>query len=158
MRRRIGLTDPRAEQCGSPDQPKPVATKHLMQHEGVRPMSEQDQNTEVVKKRTLVILGASAVLVVGTLFAFTPNASAAPHRFTADLEGSNEVPGPGDPKAIARATVTVDDATNRVCVATLGNIWWPDTTECHIHQGAAGATGGVVVDFMDRPDTCVTAD
>ena len=121
-------------------------------------MSEQDQNIEVVKKRTLVILGSSAVLIVGTLFAFTPNASAAVHTFTADIEGSNEVPGPGDPKASARATVTVDEATNRVCVATLGNIWWPDTTEYHIHQGAAGATGGVVVDFMDRPDTCVTGD
>lgn len=121
-------------------------------------MSEQNENTEVIKNRTLVILGASAGLAVGTLFAFTPNASAAPHRFTADIEGSNEVPGPGDPKASARATVTVDDATNRVCVATVGNIWWPDTTEYHIHQGAAGATGGVVVDFMDRYDTCVTAD
>jgi hypothetical protein len=121
-------------------------------------MSEHDHNTGVVKKRMGVILGASAVLVVGTLFAFTPKASASPHTFTADLEGSNEVPGPGDPKASARATVTVDDATNRVCVATLGNIWWPDTTEYHIHQGAAGATGGVVVDFMDRPDTCVTGD
>jgi len=121
-------------------------------------MSEQNRNVEVVRKRTLVFVGSSAVLVAGTLFAFTPNASAAPHVFTADLEGNNEVPGPGDPKASARATVTVDNATNRVCVTTLSSVWWPDTLKYHIHQGAAGAAGPVVVDFMGQQDTCVAGD
>jgi hypothetical protein len=121
-------------------------------------MSEQDQNTGVVKKRALVILVASTVLLVGTLFAFTPNASAFPHTFTAHLDGANEVPGPGDPKANATATIVIDDATNRICVTTLSTIWWPDTLKYHIHQGAAGTAGPVVVDFMAKQDTCVTGD
>ena len=65
--------------------------------------------------------------------------------FTAVLKGSNESNG-GDPDGAGAATITIDVANNQICVdsATL-NLGTVSAT--HIHQGAAGAGGPVVVDF-----------
>ncbi|MFW2382870.1 MAG: spondin domain-containing protein, partial [Acidimicrobiales bacterium] len=63
--------------------------------------------------------------------------------------GSTEVPDPGDPDALSLAFVNVfdhgDEGTLEVCVSVSTTI--QDPTMVHIHQGAAGVAGPVVVDF-----------
>lgn len=62
------------------------------------------------------------------------------------LGGAEEVPNPGDPDGTGAAAVTIDPATNEVCwdirVANIAT-----ATAAHIHRGARGASGPVVVDF-----------
>jgi len=66
--------------------------------------------------------------------------------FTVTLTGANEFPGPGDTDGTGTATLTVNRTTGQVCVnATTTNL--DGLTAMHIHQGAAGAAGSVVVDF-----------
>ncbi|MBT8241424.1 MAG: CHRD domain-containing protein, partial [Acidimicrobiia bacterium] len=63
--------------------------------------------------------------------------------------GSTEVPDPGDPDALSLAFVDVfdhgDEGTLEVCVFVSTTI--QDPTMVHIHRGAAGVAGPVVVDF-----------
>ncbi|HKY75096.1 MAG TPA: CHRD domain-containing protein [Acidimicrobiia bacterium] len=63
----------------------------------------------------------------------------------ATLSGAEEVPGPGANPAVGAALV--DIAGTKVCSdlkATMGE----KPTKAHIHQGAKGASGPVVVDLM----------
>ena len=64
---------------------------------------------------------------------------------TATMDGAAEVPGPGDANALGSAAVTVDQVSNTVCyalhVVNLGEI----PTAAHIHRGAVGVAGPVVV-------------
>ncbi len=64
--------------------------------------------------------------------------------FAADLQGDTEVPGPGDPAATGRAEIEsgVDGAWCFDMVATGLD---SDVTDSHIHAGAAGESGPVVV-------------
>ena len=61
--------------------------------------------------------------------------------------GANERPGPGDPDAVGRAVVTINDATNTICVALqITNLDLP-ATGFHIHFGPPDAAGPVVIPF-----------
>ena len=64
--------------------------------------------------------------------------------YTATLNGNNEVPGPGDEDGTGEAEITLNEG--EVCfeieVANIG-----DPTGAHIHAGAAGESGGPVVDL-----------
>ena len=63
----------------------------------------------------------------------------------ATLAGKNEVPK-GDPKATGKAAVTLDAAAGKVCWQfTLTGVKGPNAA--HIHKGAPGTAGGVVVAF-----------
>ncbi len=70
---------------------------------------------------------------------------------TADLSGANEVPsGSGDPNGSGRAVVAFNEATGGVCFnLDLFNVQGT-VGAAHIHEGAAGVNGGVVVD-LDWP-------
>ncbi len=75
---------------------------------------------------------------------------AAEQPYIADLKGSNEVPGPGDPDGLGAATVSfdrLDDADTQVCwdmsYSGIGAL-----TLAHIHSGAAGVAGPPIVDFL----------
>jgi hypothetical protein len=71
-----------------------------------------------------------------------------PDQLTARLLGGNEVP-PADPDGRGRAFV--DTGRTRVCFALLwSNIGAP--IFAHIHRGAAGVNGPVVVLFFDVPE------
>ncbi len=74
---------------------------------------------------------------------------AAEKPYVTQLSGSNEVPGPGDDDGTGAATVSIamiDDTTAEVCWdLAYSNIDAP--TGAHIHEGAAGVAGPVVVDF-----------
>jgi hypothetical protein len=66
---------------------------------------------------------------------------------TATLIGGAEVPGPGDPDAVGSAAVTVDPTAGLVCYTVhVAGIGTP-ATAAHIHEGAVGEAGPVVVPF-----------
>jgi hypothetical protein len=64
---------------------------------------------------------------------------------TATLIGAAEVPGPGDPDAVGSAAVTLDPTTGLECYALhVVNIATP-ATAAHIHDGAVGIAGPIVI-------------
>lgn len=68
---------------------------------------------------------------------------------TATLSGAEEVPGPGDSTATGKATVTLDE--EQVCY-TLSVTGLASATAAHIHKGAAGEAGDVVVPLQAPKD------
>ncbi|HSO51948.1 MAG TPA: CHRD domain-containing protein [Actinomycetes bacterium] len=70
-------------------------------------------------------------------------------RLAATLSGANEVPGPGDPDG--RGLGLVRTGKQRVCFA-LGWTGIAPPIFAHIHVGAAGVAGPVVVLFFDVPE------
>lgn len=84
-------------------------------------------------------------------------------KLSATLTGAAEVPGPGDPDGAGTATVRLRVGQGQVCHSlTVGNITLP-AAAAHIHEGAAGVAGPVVVTLI-TPDAdgsvagCVSAD
>lgn len=87
----------------------------------------------------------------------------------ATLSGANEVdasgnPGAGDPEGSGQATVQLNEATGEVCWnITVTGIALP-AVAAHIHIGAAGTNGAIVVPLAPPPDAtgiseaCTTAD
>lgn len=68
----------------------------------------------------------------------------APVTYSATLTGAAEVPGPGDTDGSGMASVTLDQ--DEVCFEiTVSDI--EEATAAHIHAGAAGESGGPVVNF-----------
>jgi hypothetical protein len=67
--------------------------------------------------------------------------------FTANLNGAQEAPGPGDPDGTGLALLSFDSATNSVdWLIALENVDLP-VTGAHIHLGALGTAGPVRIDF-----------
>ena len=81
--------------------------------------------------------------------------------YVATLSGANEVP-PADPDGEGAAAVTIDPATGEICAdIRVANI--DPAILAHIHRGAAGVNGPVVVPLMTplpNPTSaqCATAD
>jgi hypothetical protein len=98
------------------------------------------------RARHLVASAAVAVTAISTLAAGDATVAAVPRvRVTgAVLTGRAEVPGPGDPDGFGAAGVIVDTVGDKVCyVVAVRGI---DTVlAAHIHRGAAGVAGPVVV-------------
>src|SRR5207244_2848570 len=66
-----------------------------------------------------------------------------------NMRGANEVPGPGDPDAKARAVIRLGGT--EVCF----DLEWSNgvpLTAAHIHVGQAGVAGGVAVTLFSAPD------
>ena len=100
---------------------------------------------------TLGIL-ASLALVGGAL--------AAPTTLTATLAGVTEGDNPGDPDGGGTASITLDPATGEVCwnLTATGTM---AITQSHIHTGAAGVSGGVLIPldtdgFTGSSEGCVS--
>ncbi len=81
----------------------------------------------------------------------------------ATLAGAEEAPDPGDPDGAGTATVVLRSASSEVCwELTASNITLP-AAAAHIHDGARGVAGPVVVP-LSAPDAtgaasgCATAD
>jgi hypothetical protein len=66
--------------------------------------------------------------------------------FNVALFGREEFPGPGDPDGIGGARVTINPTDDEVCVS-IGVAFIQPATMAHIHRGARGTAGPVVVDF-----------
>lgn len=104
-----------------------------------------------------------AALVLTTALATMTSPAAADDAYLiAYMNGANERPGPGDPDALGRATITIDDETNRLCLT----LWWyrvdGTLSGLHIHLGPPTAPGPVVVPFAVPTGTftyqCVTIE
>jgi CHRD domain len=102
-----------------------------------------------------------AVLFAMAVFAVPGVASAGGQVFSTELLGANEVPGPGDPDGSGTAVLTINRGIGEIC--------WTIEVEgidpifaAHIHPGAAGVAGGVLVPLMPNdvfaPTGCVAVD
>jgi CHRD domain len=105
-------------------------------------------NAVIARSRTRDRHLTIAVLAVmlGLLVAMFGNASSvsASRAYFPLLTGSEEVPGPGDPDGEGAAQIDVDPANGTVC-ATWDLVDIDSATAAHIHAGAAGVSGAVVV-------------
>ncbi len=76
-------------------------------------------------------------------------------RLTATLDGSSEVPAPGDPDGAGRATVNLDVSKRQVCFEVfVERIDRP--VGMHVHEGEAGKSGPVVVPLTTPTATDTT--
>jgi probable HAF family extracellular repeat protein len=66
----------------------------------------------------------------------------------ASLQGANEVPGPGSPNGGGTALLTLDPSRNQVCYSLAVAGLAGTVSMAHIHQGAAGLSGPVAVQFL----------
>lgn len=107
---------------------------------------------------------ATAALGAAALFALAAPAAAqtdSGRKLSASLSGAAEVPGPGDPDGTGMFDARVNPGTGQFCYTlTAANI---DTaTMAHIHKGAAGVAGPVVITLMAPADGssegCVTIE
>jgi len=87
-----------------------------------------------------------------------------PLSWTTALSGVAEVPTPGDPDGTGSASITIDSANSQLCYTLfVQNLTLP-AQAAHIHRGAAGEPGDVVVPFDIAPDatgnavSCVVVD
>lgn len=101
-----------------------------------------------------------SLLILGTATSFAQEDTG--RKLTTALTGAAEVPGPGDPDGSGTATIRINQGQNQICwEITVSNI--AVATGAHIHEGAAGASGDVVVG-LTAPDAtgtstgCVDAD
>jgi hypothetical protein len=88
-------------------------------------------------------------------FVGTPT-NANPVALVASLLGKNEVPGPGDTAGGGTALLTLDSSRNTVTYTIAVAGLQGTITMAHIHQGAAGAAGPVVVPFMAPTQGSIT--
>lgn len=70
-------------------------------------------------------------------------------RLYATLTGAAERPGPGDPDAIGRVVITINDAGNQICAAVQFTNATLPTTGMHIHFAPPTSPGPVVVPFSN---------
>ena len=91
---------------------------------------------------------AAAILTTGV-------ARGAVWSLTADLTAEAEVPAPGPEGATGSALIVIDDETNEVCFElSIDGLGKGDAViMAHIHTGAAGVAGGVVVPLFTEPPT-----
>ncbi len=93
-------------------------------------------------RRTALLL-ATPALAVGLAIAPAAAALAATTGASASAKGSNEVGKAGDPKATANAMFTFDTSSHQLCYTVTATSL--QAVAMHIHKGAAGANGPVVV-------------
>jgi hypothetical protein len=102
-------------------------------------MTASNQEEDIVRRLTLLIVLAITLLTTASAFGQTLGAV---------LTGSQETP-PNNTPGFGNATVTFDSTrTNITVTITVANLGSP-INNFHIHQGAAGVAGGVVVDLIN---------
>jgi hypothetical protein len=101
------------------------------------------------------------LLVGGLVLLFSATrVMAATMEFSGTLTGAEEVPGPGDPDGTGTAMAKADTTKGEMCVTlNVSNITLP-AAAAHIHEGASGVAGPVVVpltapDANGRSEGCV---
>ena len=68
----------------------------------------------------------------------------------ANLKGANEVPGPGDTDGRGKALVRVNAKAGKVCFRLRWRNIAEPPTKAHIHKGAKGVAGPIVVTAVRR--------
>jgi hypothetical protein len=98
------------------------------------------------------VLGAIAMLAATTAFA----APADKVELQAKMSGKQEVPGPGDKDGKGTAQLQVNTAKQKVCFLFEYDIPSGTATAGHIHKGAKGEDGKIVVElFTDQQESPV---
>lgn len=92
-----------------------------------------------------------ALIGLATAAAFTAlPAHADINSFVAFMNGASEVPGPGDSDGFGIGSIAIDTSLNTVSWSFLLNSVALPLTLAHIHSGAAGVSGPVIVDFSGQ--------
>lgn len=110
-------------------------------------------------KKTVLLASIAALAAV---FALADHPGGGGRPFTTALTGVEEVPGPGDPDGSGEAVLTLNHGRGEVCFQlTVSDI--APATAAHIHRGAVGVAGPVVVGLTPPPtggssSACVSAD
>ncbi len=103
-----------------------------------------------VKPRHVLLLAAGVFALAGCETVKEEVDEVVGNNFRAELNGTSEVPGPGDPDGFGKAEIAINDATNSVCtdleVRDIGVV-----TAAHIHRGGPGVAGPPVIN-LDPPD------
>jgi hypothetical protein len=93
-------------------------------------------------RRAVVAVALAGVFAVATAMP----AWAAPTKTFANLNGANEFPGPGDADGVGAGFFDLKVRNGQVCLdVRFANL--SARTAMHIHQGAAGVAGPIVVDL-----------
>jgi CHRD domain len=101
-------------------------------------------------KRSVWLALALCLFLLGT-------ARAQVSTYTALLTGANETPNPADPDGVGFAVITLDPGAGTITFTAFEqNIATP--TASHIHRGAAGVTGPVVIPFNKPFNNGVSTD
>jgi hypothetical protein len=80
-------------------------------------------------------------------FLFAGGAAAQVSTYVANLTGANETPNPADPDGVGFAVITFDPGAGTITfTAYVQNISLPISAS-HIHRGATGVTGPVIIPF-----------
>lgn len=115
-------------------------------------------------KLSLTVGGAVLALMLLMRPALAAPAQQGAMMLAGTFSGGVEVPGPGDTDGAGTGTVAIDTAKNEACYdLTVTNITLP-AAAAHIHKGAAGVSGPVVVPFDPAPGAdgkakaCATGD
>jgi hypothetical protein len=91
-------------------------------------------------KRSIGLALALGLLIVAS-------AKAQVSTYTAYLTGANETPNPADPDGVGFVVLTIDQETGTITFTEFAeNIAFP-ATGSHIHRGAAGVAGPVIIPF-----------
>ena len=100
-----------------------------------------------------LVLAVALVAALAAATLATGVARAAVISFTFELTAAEEVPTPGPEGATGTARISIDDETNEVCYElTVDGIAADDAVvAAHIHAGAAGVAGDVVVPLFTEP-------
>lgn len=94
----------------------------------------------------LTLLGSAAMM---TTVAIAEPVASGGRKLQTTMTGANEVPGPGDADGTGTAKIFVNSGQERVCFElTVSNI--VPATAAHIHRGAVGVAGPIVVG-LDPP-------
>jgi hypothetical protein len=99
-----------------------------------------------MKRLVALLLAAAVATAVGlvTASAHTSKQAAALRVFRVALAGENETPA-GDPVATGSATIRARAGRGRICYSLVARDLSGRAVAAHIHRGAAGAAGPVVV-------------
>ena len=102
-----------------------------------------------------------ALAVTATAIVVASPAQAAPITLTATMTAAEEVPQKGPDGATGSGTVDLNTDNNQVCYTFITNNLNDPVTAGHIHKGAKGAAGDVLIDLKvtaDNLKACVTED
>ncbi|MGA7953565.1 MAG: CHRD domain-containing protein [Gloeobacterales cyanobacterium] len=88
----------------------------------------------------------SVITMAGILILASPVLAEGMTKFTASATGTQEVPRPGDQKGSASATFTLNPEKEEVCYEIQAKDI-TSVTMAHIHSGAAGVAGPVVINL-----------
>jgi hypothetical protein len=112
-----------------------------LHHEQAKKKATERRTVATLKPRRLLATVVLTMLAAAVVIALPATAAPQPLA-TLKANLTTAVPGPGDPDGHGNATVKVYKA--KVCY-TLSVMGIKPATEAHIHQGAKGQTGPIVV-------------